>query len=73
MKGNRQQPMCGFSAKVVGMLDELKQHRLPSVPLAFNWARDKPQDDNFRFELRLGVFHYMPASMGDSEDDSDTE
>jgi monothiol glutaredoxin len=23
MKGNRQQPMCGFSARVVGMLDEL--------------------------------------------------
>ncbi len=27
MKGNRHQPQCGFSARLVGMLDASKDHR----------------------------------------------
>jgi hypothetical protein len=59
---------------IVGLIDELKGRCLPAVPLAFSFARDKPEDDEFRFELRLGVFHYMSASTDEAEDDSsDTE
>jgi len=59
---------------IAGLIDELKGRCLPAVPLAFNFARDKPEDDEFRFELRLGVFHYMSASTDEAEDDSsDTE